>query len=100
MFNHKRLTRWHDSDHTADGLEPQEDSSSEVGTVVIGLYIPRQQTLLAPSCPNVDPVSSTLGQRGPNVPCYLVDGMFCYTESYVTSLCFEEPCQKVHIAQN
>ena len=26
---------------------------------------------LAPRWPNVDPVGSTLGQRGPNVPCYL-----------------------------
>ena len=30
-----------------------------------------QQTLLAQSWPNADPVSSTLAQRGPNVPCYL-----------------------------
>ena len=32
---------------------------------------PRQQTGLAPRWPNVDPVGSPLGQRGPNVPCYL-----------------------------
>ena len=31
---------------------------------------PPQQTSLAPCWPNVDPVGSTLGQRGPNVPCY------------------------------
>ena len=33
--------------------------------------IPQQQTSLAPYWLNVDHVGSTLGQRGPNVPCYL-----------------------------
>ena len=37
----------------------------------IGVSIPRQQTSLAPRWPDVDPVGSTLDQRGPNVPCYL-----------------------------
>ena len=32
---------------------------------------PQQQTSLVPCWSNVDPVSSMLGQRGPNVPCYL-----------------------------
>ena len=32
---------------------------------------PRQQITLAPRWPNVDPVGSTLDQRGLNVPCYL-----------------------------
>ena len=32
---------------------------------------PQQQTSLAPRWANVDPVGSTLGQRGPNVSCYL-----------------------------
>ena len=33
--------------------------------------LPQQQISLAPRWPNVDPVGSTLGQHGPNVPCYL-----------------------------
>ena len=32
---------------------------------------PQQLISLVPRWPNVDPVGSTLGQRGPNVPCYL-----------------------------
>ena len=33
--------------------------------------LPRQQISLVPRWPNVDPVGSTLDQRGPKVPCYL-----------------------------
>ena len=43
------------------------------------LYIPRQQTSLAPRGPNVDPVGSTLSQRGPNVHCYLDYHWWCAT---------------------
>ena len=37
--------------------------------------LPRQQTSLAQRWPNVDPVGSTLSQRGPSVPCYLGSGL-------------------------
>ena len=45
----------------------------------------RQQTLLTPRWPNVDPVGSTLGQLGPNMPCYL--GCHCITVFNIT-LCW------------
>ena len=38
---------------------------------ISSLSYPRQQTSLAQRWPNVDSIGSTLGQRGPNVPCYL-----------------------------
>ena len=60
------------------------------------IYIPqpRQQNLLAARWPNVDPVGSTLGQRGPNVPCYL--GIFSrlFNPGTILCLCPANECMR------